>query len=234
MFENLSKFFKKNGVFLLQLSALSLPFLILLAYFATHPMQDDFIQVTDYVEKVDVAKPAEKVSSDNKKTENKPTEPTSQEPSSFEIDEVSQAAIEQNLQNPQALLPENLACKQTANPRVLAKHTGTISKAKNVPPFKSPLPAVITELEYPCVNAKGETQIKSVVTGVAFDTKANTLRCLQSNSDETLDRESRFKLVLKIMAHHCGFELIEHQPKQNVSESSEKLSEIEPLENKNE
>lgn len=220
MIEGISKFFKKNGIFLLQLSALSLPFLILLAYFATHPMQDsDFTEVTDYVEKVDVTKPVEKISSEPKKTESKHNEPIAKEPSTFEIDEVSQAALEQNLQNPQTLLLENATCKQTGNPKVLAKHTGTISKAKNTSPFKIPLPAVITELEYPCVNAKGETQIKSVVTGVAFDTNVNTLRCLQSNSDETLDRESRFKLVLKIMTHHCGFELIEHQPKQNVTES---------------
>lgn len=226
MFESLSKFFKKNGIFLLQLGALSLPFVILLVYFSTHPMEDDnFIQVADYVEKIDAAKPAEKVSSETKKIEKQQNEPVAKEPSTFEIDEVSQAAIEQNLQNPQALLPENAACKQSGNPRVLAKHTGTISKAKNAPPFKMPLPAVITELEYPCINAKGETQTKSVVTGVAFDTQANTLRCLQSNSDETLDRESRFKLVLKIMTHHCGFELIEHQQKQNVIESSEKPNE---------
>lgn len=212
MFESFSNFFKKNGIFLLQLGALSLPFIILLAYFSMHPIQDDnFIQLTDYVEKVDAAKPAEKVSSESKKIENKQNEPVAKEPSTFEIDEVSQAAIEQNLQNPQALLPENVACKQSGNPRVLAKHSGTISKAKNAPPFKTPLPAVITEIEYSCINAKGETQTKSVVTGVAFDTKTNTLRCLQSNSDETLDREARFKLVLKIMAHHCGFELIEHQ-----------------------
>lgn len=226
MFENLSKFFKKNGVFLLQLGALLLPLIILLVYFSMHPIEDDnFMQVSDYVEKVDEIKPAEEISSETKKTETKPNEPVSKEPSAFEIDEVSQAAIEQNLQNPQALLPENMACKQSGNPHVLAKHTGTISKVKNAPPFKMPLPAVITELEYPCINAKGETQTKSVVTGVAFDTKENTLRCLQSNSDDSLDREARFKLVLKIMTHHCGFALVEHQQKQNVIESSENKNE---------
>lgn len=223
--DKIVKFFKKNGVFLLQVSALSLPFIILSIYFATHPMEDSFSETTSYVQKVEAVKISEKVADTKKEEKTKANEPVSQEPSAFEIDEVSQAAIEQNLQNPQALLPENAACKQTANPRVLAKHTGTISKAKNMPPFKKPLPAVITELEYPCVNAKGESQIKSVVTGVAFDTQANALRCVQSNSDETLDREARFKLVLKIMSHHCGFELVPHQPKQKS---------IEPLESQNE
>lgn len=217
--DNIVKFFKKNGVFILQLCALVLPIIILSVYFATHPMEDNFSETNSYVEKVEAVK-IEKIANETKNSESKKNEPepVSEEPTSFEIDEVSQAAIEQNLQNPQALLPENAACKQMENPRVLAKHTGTISKAKNMPPFKKPLPALITELEYACLTAKGETKIKSVVTGVAFDNQTNALRCLQSNSDETLDRESRFKLVLKIMTHHCGFELVEHQPKQTVTE----------------
>lgn len=219
--DSIVKFFKKNGVFIVQLSALVLPIVILSVYFATHPMDDNFSETTSYVEKVDAVK-IEKVANETKKSESKKNEPVSEEPTSFEIDEVSQAAIEQNLQNPQALLPENAACKQMENPRILAKHTGTISKAKNMPPFKKPLPALITELEYACLTAKGETKIKSVVTGVAFDNQTNALRCLQSNSDETLDREGRFKLVLKIMTHHCGFALIEHQPKQTVTEPLEK------------
>jgi hypothetical protein len=66
------------------------------------------------------------------------------------------------------------------------------------------------------VSNSGERQTKFTVTGVASDSAAKVLRCIQSNSDEALDREARFKHVLKTMTHHCGFKLLEHHavPKQ--------------------
>jgi hypothetical protein len=48
--------------------------------------------------------------------------------------------------------------------------------------------------------------------GVGVDAEANVLRCIQSISDESMDSEARFNHVVKIMTHHCGFKLSEHQP----------------------
>lgn len=207
--DNWSKFFKKNGIFLLQLAAISLPFVLLLIYFAKNPISDDIPDDVVSISKFDaVEMPAKKQNTEDKKAE----ESTSQAATAFEVDEISQAAIDKNLKNPQGLLPENTPCNRFDNPHVIATHTGTISKAKNVATFKKPLPAVISEIEYVCVNTtKNTKETKVTVTGVGVDAQANVLRCMQSNSDDTLSREERVKHVQKIMTHHCGFKLVEHQ-----------------------
>lgn len=205
--ENLLKFLKKNAVLLTQITVLSLPILIFAFYYSTSENAD----VVDIptLEKVEAVAGVEKVQSAEKKsTEKKPEIQTAV--STFEVDEVSRDMLDKSTKNPQEMVSENGACVTSENVRTLSKQTGTISKAKNIDHFPKPLPAMITEVEYTCVDAKGARQTKSTTMGVAVDAKANVLRCIQSNSDPAMNSDERFKHVLKIMAHHCGFKLSEH------------------------
>jgi hypothetical protein len=211
--ESIIKFFKKNGVLLTQIAVLCLPIIIFLEYFTLSETAD--IQVEPVaLEKVT----AETVIQKTEKSDNSPKqqkEPVQSEAATFEVDEVSQEMLDNSSKNPQELLSASSPCKSFEDIKTLVTHTGTISKAKNIDHFPKPLPAMITETEYTCVSNKGDRQIKFTVTGVATDPNAKVLRCIQSNSDETLDREARFKHVLKTMTHHCGFKLSEHHAVQN-------------------
>jgi hypothetical protein len=205
-FENLIKFFKKNGLLLTQIFVLCLPIVIFLEYFTLAENSDVPIELAD-VEAVEKSgEKAEKPLESPKQQK----ESSQSDASTFEVDEVSQEMLDKNAKNPKDLLSASSPCKSFEDIKTLATHTGTISKAKNIEHFPKPLPAMITETEYTCVDGKGERQIKFTVTGVATDPDAKVLRCIQSNSDETLDREARFKHVLKTMTHHCGFKLAEH------------------------
>lgn len=208
--EAITKFFKKNGVLLIQIAVLSLPFIIFAIYYSVGENADTpdvaslekIETVTETVQKID--KPVSE-KKDEKKDEKQA------DVSTFEIDEVSREMLDKNAKNPKEMLAGNGACVNFENVRTLEKHTGTISKAKNIEQFKKLLPAMITEMEYSCVDANGAKQTKFTTMGVGVDAEANMLRCMQSNSDETMDREARFKHVLKIMTHHCGFKLSEHR-----------------------
>ncbi len=232
--EKMLNFFKKNGALILQVSVLSLPFVIFAFYFEMGDESD----VTDVpsIEKVEskieaaqkVDKPKEEKkeeSSSDKKEDNKKEKLDS---AAFEIDEVSQEMLDKSAANPQEAFSENSACKSFENVHTIAKHTGTISKAKNIDKFKKPLPAMITETEYTCVDAAGGKKVKFATMGVAVDAETNMLRCVQSNSDETLTNEARFKHVLKIMTHHCGFKLSEHRSNEPAAPTM-KLSDVKPL-----
>jgi hypothetical protein len=210
--ENLSKFFKKNAVVIVQVSVLLLPFIIFAFYYSTSE-NADVVDVPTIekveavaVEAVEKVKTAEKSESEIKTEQKKTLEP----PTTFEVDEVSRNMLDSSTKNPHEALSENGACVTSENVKTLSKHTGTISKAKNIDQFKKPLPAMITEVEYTCVDSKGEKKTKSTTMGVAVDAEANVLRCIQSNSDPAMNSEERFKHVVKIMAHHCGFKLSEH------------------------
>ncbi len=208
LFENFVKFLKKNSLLITQLTVLCLPIIIFFEYFTLSETVDTPIEpmTLENVEaKAAVAK-AQKTDSAN----NEKKEPAASDPATFEVDEVSQEMLDKNAKNPKELLSANSPCKSFEDIRTTATHTGTISKAKNIDHFPKPLPAMISETEYVCVDNNGTRQKKFTVTGVAVDAKANVLRCIQSNSDETLDHEARFKHVLKTMTHHCGFKLSEH------------------------
>lgn len=208
--ENFLKFFKKNGLFLAQITIIVLPFTVFFVYLSMSENADNFdVASLEKIETVPVvasAQPADKPASDKKKEEVQP------EPSTFEVDEVSQEMLNKSAGNPKEMLAGNSPCASFENVQTLAKHTGTISKAKNIEQFKKPLPAMITETSYSCVDAKGEKKTKFTTMGMAVDAEANVLRCIQSNSDETMDSEARFKHVVKIMTHHCGFKLAELRP----------------------
>lgn len=207
-FENLVKFFKKNSLLITQLTVLCLPIIIFFEYFSLSETADSSIEPITLA-KVEARTPVEKYQKTDSASDEK-KEPVQSEPATFEVDEVSQEMLDKNASNPKELLSANSPCKSFEDIRTTATHTGTISKAKNIDHFPKPLPAIISETEYTCVDNNGAKQIKFTVTGVAVDAKANVLRCIQSNSDETLDHEARFKHVLKTMTHHCGFKLSEH------------------------
>jgi hypothetical protein len=207
--ENIQKFLKKNGMLLTQIAVLLLPFIILFFYYSTSENADMVdIPTLENVEVIkeqanEEVKTADK--SEPKKSQEKPVAA-----STFEVDEVSRDMLDKSAKNPHEALAASGACVTSENVRTLSKQTGTISKAKNIDQFKKPLPAMITEVEYTCVDSKGAKQTKSTTMGVAVDAKANVLRCIQSNSDPAMNSEERFKHVLKIMTHHCGFKLSEH------------------------
>ncbi len=205
LLEDILKFFKKNAVVLTQVTVLSLPFVIFAFYYSVSENAD--IVDVPVIERVETVAPIEKVKTE---TESKPKVEKSPDVSTFEVDEVSREMLNNSVKNPQEMLSGNGACVTSENVRTVSKHTGTISKAKNIEQFKKPLPAMITEVEYTCVDAKGEKKTKSTTMGVAVDTDANVLRCIQSTSDAALNSEERFKHVVKIMSHHCGFKLAEH------------------------
>jgi hypothetical protein len=209
MFENFLKFLKKNALLLTQITVLSLPFIIFAFYYSSSENED--VLDVPVIEKVETVTPIEKVktekTAENKSTPKQENSPTT---STFEVDEVSREMLDNSTKNPHEAFSENGACVTSENVRTLSKHTGTISKAKNIEQFKKPLPAMITEVEYTCVDSKGEKKTKSTTMGVAVDAEANVLRCIQSTSDAALNSEERFKHVVKIMSHHCGFKLSEH------------------------
>lgn len=208
LLENIQKFLKKNGMLLTQITVLLLPFIIFFLYYSTSENADVLDVPT--LEKVEIIKET----TGKVKTVDKSEPEKSQEKpvavSTFEVDEVSRDMLDKSTKNPQEMLSKNSACVTSENVRTLSKHTGTISKAKNIDQFKKPLPAMITEVEYTCVDAKGSKQTKSTTMGVAVDAAENTLRCIQSNSDAAMNSDERFKHVFKIMTHHCGFKLSEH------------------------
>jgi hypothetical protein len=208
LLENILKFFKKNGVLLIQIGVLSLPFIIFAIYFSVNENANtvDVATLETVVEIAPKAAEPEKEKTDEK------NEQQSAAASTFEVDEVSQDMLNKSAGNPKEMLAGSGACTNFENVHTIAKHTGTISKAKNIAHFKKLLPAMITETEYTCVDAKGAKQTKFTTMGVGVDAEANLLRCIQSTSDETMDSEARFNYVLKTMTHHCGFKLSEHQP----------------------
>ena len=133
-------------------------------------------------------------------------------PATFEVDEVSRDMLDNNANNPQGVLSEDTPCARFENVHTVFRRNGTISKARNVEPFKKPLPAMITEIQYTCIDKVCRTpQIKATTMGVAVDEQANMLRCVQSTSDESLSADARYKHVLNMMTHHCGFKLMEHR-----------------------
>lgn len=203
--EHILKFFKKNGVLLIQIAILSLPFIIFSIYFSMDE-SGDTVDVTSLETVVEKPVESENEKKEEKKEENKEQHAAA---STFEVDEVSKDMLDKSSSNSKEMLSANGACTNFENVHTISKHTGTISKAKNEY-FKKPLPAMITETEYTCVNAKGEKRTKFTTMGVGADSEANMLRCIQSISDETMDSEARFKHVLKTMTHHCGFKLSEH------------------------
>lgn len=208
-FEKMLQFFKENGVFLLQIMAIVLPFILFGVYFANVETDDTFeVPSISTVEPYAATSDTQKIDKpkNNKKEENQ----SASSGSTFEVDEVSQTMLDKSAGNPKEMLSGNSPCTSFENVRTLEKHTGTISKAKNIERFKKPLPAVITETEYGCIDVKGVKTTKTTTMGMAVDAEENKLRCIQSNSDEAMDSEARFKHVLKIMTHHCGFKLSEH------------------------
>lgn len=212
--ENILKFFKKNGVLLVQITVLSLPFLIFFIYFSVGENSNTLdVASIEKVEILEEAKTVQKVDKAEKEQNKIPQQEKND--STFEIDEVSQEMLNKNAANPKEMLANsNSACTNFENVQTLAKHLGTISKAKNIEQFKKPLPAMITETQYVCVDGNGARKTKFTTMGVGVDAQANALRCIQSNSDETMNSEERFKHVLKIMTHHCGFKLLsEKSPK---------------------
>ncbi len=216
--ENFSKFFKKNGLFVAQITLIILPFLIFFVYLSISETDDNFdvasLEKIETVSVVSSAQQSEKPDNEKKKEESQP------DVSTFEVDEVSQEMLDKSAGNPKEILAGSGACTNFENVQTLAKHTGTISKAKNIEQFKKSLPAMITETSYTCVDANGEKKTKFTTMGMAVDAEANVLRCIQSNSDETMDSDARFKHVVKIMTHHCGFKLAEHQPISNANPTS--------------
>ena len=133
-------------------------------------------------------------------------------PATFEVDEVSRDMLDNNANNPQGVLSEDTPCARFENVHTVFRCNGNISKARNVEPFKKPLPAMITEIQYTCIDkVSGTPKIKATTMGVAVDVQANMLRCVQSTSDESLGADARYKHVLNMMTHHCGFKLMEHR-----------------------
>ena len=205
--EKIVKFFRKNGVLFAQIAILLLPIVIIVI--SMNENADDFDVAS--LEKIETVTATGTVQSADKPANDK-KEDAQPNVSTFEVDEVSQEMLDKNASNPKEMLAGNSPCASFENVQTLAKHTGTISKAKNIEQFKKPLPAMITETSYSCVDAKGEKKTKFTTMGMAVDAEANVLRCIQSNSDETMDSDARFKHVVKIMTHHCGFKLAELRP----------------------
>ncbi|MEI6747120.1 MAG: hypothetical protein WCL34_14240 [Methylococcaceae bacterium] len=216
--ENIVKFFKKNGVLLAQITILLLPIVIISVEYASMNKNTDNLDEVAHLEKIEtilaaeggVAQPVAQPANEKKED----AQPNNV--STFEIDEVGLEMLNETANNPTKMLEGSGACTNFENVHTLAKHTGTISKSKNTEHFKKPLPAIITETEYTCTDATGTKKIKSTTMGVGVDAEANMLRCVQSNSDEAMDSDARFKHVVKIMTHHCGFKLAELRPISNA------------------
>ena len=200
------KSLKKNTVFFIQLCVLVSLLGVLFEYIAT-------IDNTT-VDIVSIGKDDSLVQSIPKTNQLQETkrEAKAPSPSTFEVDEVSRDMLDNNANNPQGVLSEDTPCARFENVHTVFRRNGTISKARNVEPFKKPLPAMITEIQYTCIDkVSGTPQIKATTMGVAVDVKANMLRCVQSTSDESLGADARYKHVLNMMTHHCGFKLMEHR-----------------------
>ena len=197
------KYFKKNGVFFVQLSVLISLLAILIEYIAISDTATvDVVNISETVKPI-----AKQVEAKEEKKEAKAPSPTT-----FEVDEVSREMLDNHAGNPQEALSEDTPCSRFDNVHNVFRRNGTISKARNVEQFKKPLPAMITEIQYTCIDkVSGTPHIKATTMGVAVDAQANMLRCVQSTSDESLSSEARFKHVLNMMTHHCGFKLIEHR-----------------------
>ena len=197
------KYFKKNGVFFVQLSVLISLLAILIEYIAISDTATvDVVNISETVKPI-----AKQVEAKEEKKEAKAPSPTT-----FEVDEVSREMLDNHASNPQEALSEDTPCSRFDNVHNVFRRNGTISKARNVEQFKKPLPAMITEIQYTCIDkVSGTPHIKATTMGVAVDAQANMLRCVQSTSDESLSSEARFKHVLNMMTHHCGFKLIEHR-----------------------
>ncbi len=199
------KYFKKNGVFFIQLSVLVSLLAILFEYVAT---SDSATVDVVNVSKIDA--PAQASTSANDGAEKKESKAPS--PATFEVDEVSREMLDNHASNPQEALLEDTPCSRFDDVHTVFRRNGTISKARNIEPFKKPLPAMITEIQYTCIDkVSGAPHSKATTMGVAVDAQMNMLRCVQSSSDESLTSEARFKHILNMMTHHCGFKLMEHR-----------------------
>ena len=75
-------------------------------------------------------------------------------PATFEVDEVSRDMLDNNANNPQGVLSEDTPCARFEDVHTVFRRNGTVSKARNVEPFKKPLPAMITEIQYTSVLSK--------------------------------------------------------------------------------
>ena len=206
LIDKIIKYFKKNGVFFVQLSVLISLLAILFEYIATSD--------TTTVDVVNISKVDAPAQSTAKQVDSKDgkKEAKAPSPATFEVDEVSREMLDNHAGNPQEVLSEDTPCSRFDNVHNVFRRNGTISKARNVEQFKKPLPAMITEIQYTCIDkVSGTPHIKATTMGVAVDAQANMLRCVQSTSDESLSSEARFKHVLNMMTHHCGFKLIEHR-----------------------
>ncbi len=200
------KSLKKNSVFFIQLCVLVSLLGVLFEYIA---MIDNTT-----VDVVSIGKDDSLVQSIPKTDQLQETkrEAKAPSPATFEVDEVSRDMLDNNANNPQGVLSEDTPCARFDDVHTVFRRNGTISKARNVEPFKKPLPAMITEIQYTCIDkVSGAPQIKATTMGVAVDVQANMLRCVQSTSDESLSADARYKHVLNMMTHHCGFKLMEHR-----------------------
>jgi len=200
------KSLKKNSVFFIQLCVLASLLGVLFEYIA---MIDNTT-----VDVLSIGKDDSIVQSIPKTDQLQETkrEAKAPSPATFEVDEVSRDMLDNNANNPQGVLSEDTPCARFENVHTVFRRNGTISKARNVEPFKKPLPAMITEIQYTCIDkVSGTPQIKATTMGVAVDVQANMLRCVQSTSDESLSADARYKHVLNMMTHHCGFKLMEHR-----------------------
>ncbi len=200
------KTLKKNSVFFIQLCVLASLLGVLFEYIA---MIDNTT-----VDVLSIGKDDSIVQSIPKTDQLQETkrEAKAPSPATFEVDEVSRDMLDNNANNPQGVLSEDTPCARFENVHTVFRRNGTISKARNVEPFKKPLPAMITEIQYTCIDkVSGTPQIKATTMGVAVDVQANMLRCVQSTSDESLSADARYKHVLNMMTHHCGFKLMEHR-----------------------
>ena len=200
------KSLKKNTVFFIQLCVLVSLLGVLFEYIA---MIDNTT-----VDVVSIGKDDSLVQSIPKTDQLQETkrEAKAPSPATFEVDEVSRDMLDNNANNPQGVLSEDTPCARFEDVHTVFRRNGTISKARNVEPFKKPLPAMITEIQYTCIDkVSGTPQIKATTMGVAVDVQTNMLRCVQSTSDESLSADARYKHVLNMMTHHCGFKLMEHR-----------------------
>jgi len=200
------KTLKKNSVFFIQLCVLASLLGVLFEYIA---MIDNTT-----VDVLSIGKDDSIVQSIPKTDQLQETkrEAKAPSPATFEVDEVSRDMLDNNANNPQGVLSEDTPCARFENVHTVFRRNGTISKARNVEPFKKPLPAMITEIQYTCIDkVSGTPQIKATTMGVAVDVQANMLRCVQSTSDESLSADALYKHVLNMMTHHCGFKLMEHR-----------------------
>ncbi len=203
--EKTIKYLKKNGIFFVQLGVLVLILVVLFEYIATN--ESSTIEMVSIQGDMPAAPPPKATQSGETKKETKAPSPVT-----FEIDEVSREMLDSSAKNPQEMLSADTPCSRFDNVHAVFRRNGTISKARNVEQFKKPLPAMITEIQYTCIDKiTGEPQTKATTMGVAVDAQENVLRCVQSTSDQTLSSEARFKHVLNMMTHHCGFKLIEHR-----------------------